>query len=453
MELKLYLEDGGIRTLSVDDDCVGLSLSHLGIESVDLSPLSRIESLEMLSLYSNYLTQVDLNPLAKCRNLRSLSLSINNITSLDLSPLASCQNLEALDVGPNELSEIDFSPLSRLAGLKKLRIDGNKVSKLDLAPLAGMTNLHFLDLSMNELRTIDLWPLASCMSIKRLLLDGNWLNSIDISPLVLIGSPLMVQKDTGANIVIHPDLEISGNGLHSPSADAFEQFEISKDIWTKFRHSVLKLSSSFSRDQEMRFQRVFLKLLRIDEIGIYDGPLEHIISAIPEDADFSTTRARIYDRMIELVGKQLATDGPTLFMDVDRLSVTRGSKLVPSILERREDEIRGVKIPIFNGEANLVPLWLTSYGHAVLKSLGIQDYQVNKSKIRRIRSALKEVGYKLSTTRVNSPEATFKSNPLGSTELRNYIVQSDSSIMENQVEFRSASRVFITPAVGYAGSS
>ena len=65
----------------------------------------------------------------------------------------------------------------------------------------------------------------------------------------------------------------------------------------------------------------------------------------------------------------------------------------------------------------------------------------------------KEVGYKLSTTKVKDPNAIIKSNPVGSTELQNYLVQSDRAIMENQVEFKSQSRVFITPAVGYVTGS
>ncbi|MHA1938757.1 MAG: leucine-rich repeat domain-containing protein, partial [Candidatus Thorarchaeota archaeon] len=373
----------------------------MSIEDVDLSQLRGVD-LETLSLYSNYIERIDLAPLAKCRRIRVLRLSINCLHSLDLNPLAECSNLNVLDIGPNELETIDLSPLASLSELKVLRVDGNKLRSIDLSPLAGHPNLEFLDLSMNELERIDLWPLASNIGLQKILLVGNRLTSIDISPLVLVGNQLDLQKDMGVEVVIHPDLETrieesstDENGLLVPL--------IEDEVWRNLFQSVMRFCGKFTEAQQIRFQRMFLKLLRMDELGIYDGPLHHILSAIPDDADYLTARSILYDKMMELVGKQLESKGLTLFMDIERLSITRGSRLVPEILKRRKEEIQKLRIPIFNNRANLVPLWMTTYGYAVLKSLEIEASEINHSVLRKIRGVLKEAGFKLRTKKVKDP--------------------------------------------------
>ena len=423
----------------------GVSLSHLEIEDVDLTPFQENSSLQTLSLYSNYIQKIDLRPLANCRNLRVLRLSINCLQSLDLGPLSNCVNLSVLDIGPNELESIDLSPLTHLSELRILRVDGNCIKNVDLSPLAGHPKLQFLDLSMNELTRIDLWPLASNIGLQKILLTGNRLSSIDISPLVLIGNQLDLQKDKLVDVLIHPDLETRSaetstveNGLAVPLID--------DKVWRNLYSSVLRFCNRFNASQQIRFQRMLLKLLRMDELGLYDGPLQHILSQIPADADYIQARAVLYDKMIGLVGKQLESKGLTLFMDIDRLSVTRGSRLVPNILRRREEEIRKLKIPIFNGSANLVPLWMTSYGYAVLKSLGFEATAVKPTELRRIRSFLKEVGFTLRTKKVKNPELVMTHLEV-SQELLQYILQSQEAMMESQFEIISPSKVKITPAV------
>lgn len=444
-EFQCSLTDNRNRVISFRESA-NISLSHLEIEHVDLSVLHHTYGLKTFSLYSNYVESIDLTPLASCRELRTLRLSINCLRSLDLNPLADCANLSVLDIGPNCLESIDLSPLVNLSELRILRVDGNNLRSVDLSPLAGNPKLEFLDLSMNELTRVDLWPLASNIGLQKILLTGNRLTSIDISPLVLIGNQLDLQKDKGVDVVIHPDLETR---IEESSTDENGHLVplIDDQVWQNLFKSVRQFCDRFSEAQQIRFQRMFLKLLRMDEIGVYDGPLQDILSVIPEDTDYLTARSILYDKMIELVGMQLERKGLTLFMDIDRLSITRGSRLVPKILKRREEEIKKLKIPIYNGYADLVPLWMTAYGYAVLKSLEIEATEINPTKLRKIRSVLKEAGFKLRTKKMKDTEGKSPYHLDVSQALQEYILQSQEAMMESQFEVISPSKVKITPAI------
>jgi hypothetical protein len=261
-----------------------------------------------------------------------------------------------------------------------------------------------------------------------------------------VGNQLDLQKDRGVEVVIHPDLETrivdstaNENGQLIPVID--------DKVWQNLFNSVLRFCDRFTEAQQIRFQRMFLKLLRMDELGIFDGPLKEILSPVPEDVGFLTARSILYDRIIELIGNQLDRKGPTLFMDIDRLATTRGSRLVPKILERREKEIQNLRIPIYNGFANLMPLWMTTYGHAVLKSLDIEEIEIPHARLRKIRGVLKDAGLKIRTRRIKELGCIQPSQIEVSTALQDYILQSQEMMMESQFEIVSPSKVKITPAV------
>jgi hypothetical protein len=270
-------------------------------------------------------------------------LGINCLKEIDLTPLADCQALEWLDIGASRLTRIDLSPLEGLTRLRKVRLDGNGLTRIDLSPLESCEELEFLDLTMNELNEIDLWPLVGCLQLKKLLLWGNRLRKVDVSPLLLIGDQLDLHKDKATSIVVHPDASGFITAENSRARTTFE-FPLNDEIWEKLRCTILSFVEMNSHARDIRFQRILLKLLRMDELGFYDGPLSDLWTGIPKDLDLAETRQILCDRMIELLERQLENARPTLFADINRLALTRACKLIPKMLEQRSKEMKGIVV-------------------------------------------------------------------------------------------------------------
>jgi len=447
VELSFHQTEGRKTSLEFDAQTTRLGLGHLGITNVDLTPIQECGKLEILSFFSNYLRRIDLSPLSKCSKLRTLRLGINCLKEIDLTPLADCQMLEWIDIGANCLTSIDLFPLEELTELRKLRLDGNRLTQVDLSPLESCPELEFLDLTMNELREISLWPLIGCQKLRKLLLCGNNLKRVDVSPLLLIGDQLDLDKDGTTSIVVHPDASEFITADNSRARTTFE-FPISDGIWEKLRNTVLTIIEKNSKTPAVRFQRILFRLLRMDELGFYDGPLGDLWTNIPKDLGLAETKQILYDRMIELLERQLENEGPTLFADIDRLALTRGSKLIPKMLERRYREMDGIAIHIQAHTADVSPRCLTSYGYAVLRSLGVSSTTVTPDMLARIRKGLEKAGFRVRTT--TSPKIGATGLPGTSAEILNYVLNCREAWTAESVEHVSPTRVKVIPALAPA---
>jgi Leucine-rich repeat (LRR) protein len=130
------------RTIEVTD-VNRIDLTKLGLQSIDLSPLSNWEfskQVEILLLRENFLTEIDLSPLSNCPNLQNLALDKNQLSTIDLSPLANCKRLYKLYLYHNNLSVVDLSPLTPLNELAVLFLHGNPLTQIDLNPLPSSIN-------------------------------------------------------------------------------------------------------------------------------------------------------------------------------------------------------------------------------------------------------------------------------------------------------------------------
>ena len=151
-----------------------LSLSMLQVS--DVSPISRLTSLQYLSLNGTQIS--DLTLLARLTKLQHLSLDITQIS--DLTPLAGLTLLQHLSLNWTQIS--DLTPLARLTSLRHLWLGGTRVS--DLTPLARLTSLFFLWLARTQVS--DLNPISCLTSLWFLLLDGTQVS--DLTPLARLTS-------------------------------------------------------------------------------------------------------------------------------------------------------------------------------------------------------------------------------------------------------------------------
>ena len=203
---RLKAPNRGIRDLTGLEFATDLRSLHLGNEKVngkyvnsnaisDLSPLSNLNSLNLLTLSDNSISDVsplsnltinltflnlsdnsisDISPLSNLTSLRTLFLSDNSIS--DISPLSNLTHLRTLFLSDNSIS--DISPLFSLIRLERLFLSNNGLS--DISPISDLTNLTLLNLSDNAIS--DVSPLSGLNRLKYLYLRRNSIS--DLAPLV-----------------------------------------------------------------------------------------------------------------------------------------------------------------------------------------------------------------------------------------------------------------------------
>jgi hypothetical protein len=230
-----YLKNNGETAIEIDKYTFLFSdfkfvkkmpkLTHLNckikdvlITSIDLSPLSNIESIGNNFLTYCHLENIDLSPLSNiksignnfltnCSGLKKIDLSpLSNIKSIGNKFLSSCEGMEKIDLSPllniesieNEflsycrnLTEIDLPPLSNIKSIGNRFLNGcYGLENIDLFPLLNIKSIgnNFLN-SCANLKKINLSPLSNIESIGDTFLNGCYgLENIDLFPSLNIKS-------------------------------------------------------------------------------------------------------------------------------------------------------------------------------------------------------------------------------------------------------------------------
>ncbi|MBI3396137.1 MAG: hypothetical protein HY042_09910 [Spirochaetia bacterium] len=131
-------------------------------ESLDLSPITVLKQVQYISLDGRV---KDVSPLSKIKSLQKLDLYETHVSSL--ASFEKLKQIEKLDLYGSGVS--DLKPLSGLKSLKTLRL-GNCPDVSDIQPLATLPKLESLDLSHTGV--VDLSPVKKMKKLKRLYLEG-----------------------------------------------------------------------------------------------------------------------------------------------------------------------------------------------------------------------------------------------------------------------------------------
>lgn len=162
----------------------------------EIELLTNLEELAILGTAQNYFELSDLTPLSELTNLKVLSIQYSNITDLD--PLSNLKNLESLNLNENQI--VDTTPLKDLNNLKYLTLERNRtmtnfagltsLSSLeslymfntgvnDLSVLSGLQNLTYLDVERNKITNEGLEGLTNVPSLKTFRADDNQITSVE----------------------------------------------------------------------------------------------------------------------------------------------------------------------------------------------------------------------------------------------------------------------------------
>lgn len=334
-----------------------------------------------------------------------IDISSNWLTEVDLSPLESCTGLEYLSLAVNKLTKVDLTPLQNLKRLRHLDLSHNKLTDIDLTPLAGCKDLVYLYMQENEFTQVNIAPL---LQLEQLTTAVVQLTRSGTRPKIVIDSfmsnvppnlnDILFSFFTGRRAGVAPDWLYDKDTDIQYSPKPYNKL-VAEFGWSGVKKHLVALSKKFQIGIEFAAQRIFMDALGIPELACYDGRVRDIVRLLPTRGNYKTGVQQLYSQMVELLEDQLERGGSTLYFDLDALSATPGSVLLPSVLKRRNAEMQELVLFDRAGEVDLFPLWLTSYGHKILTALGFKRY-VSKSRLSEINDALKNINHELAIERV-----------------------------------------------------
>ena len=155
IHMDTRLTAAGLAALAAQVGLARLAVSSRESALTDeaLANVSRVSSLERLSLESKVLTSDGLRHLAELRSLEYLELRIRDVTDDVLAPLADLTSLTTLHVGwSDKFSGDGLRHLSGLRNLRTLNLGSLSIDDEALVHLASLTDLEELRLALHPPR-------------------------------------------------------------------------------------------------------------------------------------------------------------------------------------------------------------------------------------------------------------------------------------------------------------
>jgi len=352
----------------IDETIKQLCLKDKGMSRMSIL-IPDDNQLESIDLSGNKLEFFDMNQLLNIRNLRYLNLSNNLLKEIDLSPLSRVRTLEVLDLSDNNLVHLNLFPLVRCTKLKQLSISSNHFASLNLTPLILCRNL-------------DRFTTSNILYFQKYLDDENRFESF---------SELLIESLVkNAWLYRKPSWIINQGGSIKPEF-SFTDNSPSYNLENSFRRKIARVVKRYPILSWFKLQIRLFKELNMGELIGLDSPFADILMDIPDLLDHEDGREEFYRRIVLKIQNQLLNKGSTHFFDVKDLSTTRGSVLVPLILERRKEEIKELRLSSYKEQVDLMPLWYTSYGFEVLRNLnlgrlvGIKEFQKIEGTFKKLK--------------------------------------------------------------------
>lgn len=322
--------------------------SHVNFVSSDLHWVNEIKNLVRLDISCNYLSQLNLSPFEGNKTVKYLDLSENAIESIDLTPLKSCDKLETLDLSYNRIKDINLTPLVTCKSLRYVYLHQNRLDTINIAPLTHLKRIQ--KVIIDNMRSSKPVPIYQAKFSD----PPPNLNDILYAMSFQTARPEWLEGCPQTKII-------------KLKPDSYKKL-VNKHGWESVKTHLKTALHLISQKSNFSAQTAILRNLGISELACYDGSISDIIDVFPIKGSFDEGILEIQSKLISMLGEQLENGGSTLFFDIDKLSTTSGSVLVPQIVSQREKELRNLVLYQYAGRVNLMPMWLTGFGFSILQA-------------------------------------------------------------------------------------
>lgn len=385
---------------AVEASLESVHLGGMGLTRVSVDSLSCIEKLQTLWLYNNSIDRIDLAPLSSAKNLRSVSLRENRLTEVDLSPLSCCQMLAEIDLGHNRLSLLDLGSLAGLKSLRTIAVGSNPLTKLELSPLEQCEALRDLDISgISSSCTIDLTPLFLCDSLETVKTEGSCM-AIDPAFEYVAAAQRSSRSQLVTSAPPHqgrPNMKWLGESA-SGQTEWLSYKQIFEHVGpAPFIARLMHLVQSIGADYWFHITKGFLHGLGLDGLAGIDCEPRLVLEGLSTINTYDDLIEKVRLRALELLETQLRSNGPTLFIDVERLIEDDQSELARRIVNRRVKEVNELTLISSGREVDISGLMLTAYGLKVLTAMGVEDVRVTKDVFATIQKKMSSAGFTIAT--------------------------------------------------------
>jgi Leucine-rich repeat (LRR) protein len=205
-KLAEVIPTGGVRESQVPK----LVLSKGRINNLDgLQDLVGIDTIQILDLRENQITESSLSILNDLANLRAIYLADNRIRELKHGIFNHLINLQTLFLTNNQLTEDSLAGLANLPKLRMLELSGNQIKVLLPNNFKGLSGLTSLYISHNQMREIRTGAFKELSVLSRLDLGVNQLTML--SPNIFSGCTTLSY------------INLSGNQLTNLPKDIFNE--------------------------------------------------------------------------------------------------------------------------------------------------------------------------------------------------------------------------------------
>ncbi len=173
-ELHLYNND--LNNENVGELVKFKELKYLALENTYLTnfkPFSNLDKLETIWIYKTNTTEpIDLSPLSKCQSLKLLMLSHSDINLNTLTEVTQIEeiNLKSL----KHMNNLNF--MTNMKNLKYVYI--NASDEIDISPLCELTKLKSIIMDFTVVKSIE--PLRNLYELEEFH-QGSWADVYDIS--------------------------------------------------------------------------------------------------------------------------------------------------------------------------------------------------------------------------------------------------------------------------------
>ena len=168
---------------------------------------------------------------------------------------------------------------------------------------------------------------------------------------------------------------------------------------------------------------IFLNEFQFNAFDFFSLDLISILETVPKNGDANSKNEYIRHMICKNLMRLIESGTPTVFIDIDHLSTNSAASMIPTILEKRKQELENAIVYILNKNAYLDNLWMTAYGFRVLKALGMKRITDMRS-LQKVRKSLLKLGCTLQCKEIeNSEELISKLNLQPLEKIYNYIVE------------------------------